>query len=181
MTCCASTCTRCAPRSIVRSGRSCFARSTAQAIACPPMAMPLDLRRRLAASLISLSVGLASALAALLWISNDWIESTTLDRVLQRELDVYASIDPSKTSPAAGLRYLRPALTHQAVPPELADLGPGSYRDFPLDEGRYHVVVRDLAAGDRAWLLYDVHVFSERERWLHAALVAGVGAVALAA
>jgi len=147
------------------------------------MAMPLDLRRRLAASLISLSVGLASALAALLWISNDWIESTTLDRVLQRELDVYvnANVDPSKTSAAAGLRYLRPALTHQAVPGELADLGPGSYRDFPVEGGRYHVLVRDLGAGDRAWLLYDVHVLSERERWLHAALVAGVAVVALAA
>ncbi len=147
------------------------------------MAMPLDLRRRLAASLISLSVGLASALAALLWLGSEWIESTTLDRVLQRELDVYvnANFDPSKTSPAVGLRYLRPTLTHETTPAELADLGPGSYRDFQLDGGRYHVVVRDVAAGDRAWLLYDVHVFSERERWLHAALVAGVGVIALAA
>ena len=135
------------------------------------MAMPLDLRRRLAASLISLSVGLASALAALLWIGNDWIEATTLDRVLQRELDGQAS----------GLRYYRPAKGEPPPPAAVASLQPGSYRDFPVDQSRYHVLVRDVAAGDRVWLLYDVDAFSERERWLRIALVIGVVATALLA
>jgi signal transduction histidine kinase len=145
--------------------------------------MQLDLRRRLALALIGLSVGLAGALATALWIGSNWIESTTLDHVLQRELEVYvdAAADPSRLQGTAELRYYRPAIGPPPVPVELAALAPGSYRDFDVGKKNFHVLVRDVTPGDRAWLLYDVDAFSERERALQLALIVGVLAAALAA
>src|SRR5437879_5695117 len=97
--------------------------------------MQLDLRRRLALALIALSAGLAGMLAIALWIGNNWIESTTLDHVLQRELDVYldAGVDPSKLPGTSALRYYRPLKAQRAAPSELAALAPGSYRDFDFE------------------------------------------------
>ncbi len=133
--------------------------------------MQPDLRRRLALALISFSVGLAGIFAAVLWIGNDWIERTTLDHVLQRELQ----------GQEASTRYFRPAAGHGEPPEELRALSPGSYRDFKIAGQRFHVLVQDVGPGDRAWLLFDVEGLSERERWMHAALILGVLAAGLAA
>lgn len=145
--------------------------------------MPLDLRRRLALALIGLSVGLASLLAISLWLGNRWVEGATLDRVLNRELVSYAhSAAPSQLDAATtGLRYLRPAKTGTAAPPELERLAPGSHRDFQFGADRFHVLVRELAPGDRAYLLYDVNALSHRERQLGIALLCGVFAIGLLA
>jgi signal transduction histidine kinase len=144
--------------------------------------MQLDLRRRLALALVGLSVGLSGALAATLWIGNNWVESTTLDHVLRRELEVYvgAPVDPSKLAEDKPLRYYRPNAGGSPVPQELADLAPGSYRDHSFNGRRYHLLVHDVAPADRAWLLYDVQAFSEREDRMRLWLVLGVVAAALA-
>jgi signal transduction histidine kinase len=147
--------------------------------------MTPDLRRRLGLALIGLSVSLAGLFAVALWIGNAWLESRTLDQVLGRELEVYieggtkpADVDAKAT----GLRYFRPALGEPPEPPAaLQALDPGSYRDFKLGQSRFHLLVREVASGDRAYLLYDVKAFSRRKHWLRLALIGGVAMTALAA
>ena len=146
--------------------------------------MPLDLRRRLAVALVGLSATLAGLLGIAMWAGNAWLEGATLDGVLGRELAVYVQ---SGAAPAnvdggdSGLRYYRPAQGPPALPVELVSLAPGSYRDFPVGGARFHVLVREQGPGDRAYLLYNVEVFSQRERWLRLALIGGMLAVALVA
>ena len=144
--------------------------------------MQFDLRRRLALALIGLSVGLACVLAAALLLGNSWVESATLDRVLGGELEVYIGSGAAAAgTDASAVRYYRPAKAGPALPPDLQRLEPGSYRDFQLGLNRVHVLVREVAPGDRAYLLYNVETFSKRERWLHLALLGGVLAAALVA
>ena len=138
----------------------------------------LNLRQRLGLGLVGLTVAVTASFAVLLWAANGWLESYALDQILGHELDVYLqahtapqAVDEART----GLRYYHPEQFPQTPPPQnLAGLGAGSYRDFEIDAQRYHVLVRELAPGDRAWLLYDVRDFQRREQWTDRALVAGV-------
>lgn len=137
----------------------------------------MNLRRRIGATLIVLPVLITAAFAAGIWLVYLRLESQTLDRLLGRELDVLvqAQAQPGRVAEGSGLRYYRPAQGGQPAPPrELAALPPGSYRDFSLDQGGFHVLVRDVAPGDRAYLTYDVDVFESRERYLGLALAAGL-------
>ena len=146
--------------------------------------MQLDLKRRLALSLIGLSVGLASLLAAALWLGSVWMESTMLDRVLGSEMAWFADNGAAPASPDAtitGLRYYRPSKTGVALPPELAPLTPGSHQDFQIGPNRFHVLVREFSPGDRAYVLYDVNALSHRERALALVLTLGVFATGLLA
>src|ERR1700756_4687396 len=115
----------------------------------------MDLRRRLALALTALPVAITALFAAGIWLVYLKLESQTLDRVLGRELEVFiqAHAAPSANDAAlTGLRYYRPALAEQPpLPPELAQLAPGSYRDFSTGGGSRHVMVRDVAPGDRAY------------------------------
>ena len=119
--------------------------------------MQLDLRRRLALALIGLSVALSGALAAALWIGNNWIESTTLDHVLRREIEVYvdAAVDPSKLAGDMPLRYYRPSAGGPPVPPELARLETGSHRGsiVAVAEGRADVCAIDC----RSWQMAELY------------------------
>lgn len=138
----------------------------------------MNLRRRIGLALTGVPVAITALFALIIWLVYAGLESQTLDRLLGRELSVLvqANAAPADTDTAAtGLHYYRPARWPSPAPPaELARLAPGSYRDFALPGGSYHVLVRELAAGDRAYLSYDVQAFELRERYLRAALLAGV-------
>ncbi len=147
--------------------------------------MKLNLRQRIAGALFGLATLGAGVMATLLWTGHFWLESRTLDGILERELEVYAE---AGTTPQqmdtvrTGLRLYRPKIEPRVPPPApLNALAPGSHRDFALGDGVYHVLVRDLGAGDRMWLLYDVREFERRESWLLLALAAAVILVGLLA
>lgn len=140
--------------------------------------MKLNLRQRTAAALFVLTTLGAGLLGITLWAGHYWMESRTLDRILDRELEVYLATDTSPSqvdSARTGLNLFRPRLDPQTLlPRELRGLEPGSYRDYRIGEGIYHVLVRDAAPGDRAWLAYDVRDFEQREFWLLLAILLGV-------
>lgn len=139
--------------------------------------MKLDLRRRIALALMGLSLTVAGLVAVGLWAGHAWLENTLLDGLLSRELEISIEadtppekIDAEKTS----LRLYRPARWPVALPPELSALNPGTYRDHRISGGHFHVLVRDLAPGDRVVLTFDVSALETGEDWLRAALLAGL-------
>lgn len=140
--------------------------------------MTLNLRQRLAAALFVLTTLGAGVLGLALWAGHYWMESRTLDRLLSRELALLiqdGTLPTSASSEGNGLQLFRPRLApSQPLPKELRGLEPGSYRDYRIGRGVYHVLVRDAAPGDRVWLAYDVNDFEQRELWLLLAILAGV-------
>ncbi len=147
--------------------------------------MKLSLRQRIALALFALTTLGAGALAITFWLGHFWLESRTLDGILERELEIYieAGTPPQQVDTArTGLRLYRPQREPGLLPPvELRDLVPGSYRDRAASQGVFHVLVRDAAPGDRVWLLYDVREFERREFWLLLALAGSVALIGLLA
>ena len=140
--------------------------------------MKLDLQSRLAAALFGLAVAVGGLVAGVLWLSHVRIEQALLDTILERELVLQLQNRTAQhpVSPARdGFALYRPSrLAPVAPPPEVARLPPGSYRDVRIDGAHFHVLVRDLAPGDRAWFLYDVSQLERREEQLRLALIAGL-------
>lgn len=140
--------------------------------------MTLNLRQRIAAALFVLTTLGAGLLGLTLWAGHYWMESRTLDRILSRELAlrIQENTHPSQVaSEDGGLQLFRPRLAPtQLLPKELRGLQPGSYRDYRIGRGVYHVLVRDAGPGDRVWLAYDVDDLEQRELWLLLAILAGV-------
>lgn len=137
----------------------------------------LSLHQRLGLGLVGLSLSIVVGFTALLWVSFNWLESDLLDRILGSQLDVYveSNVSPTRTEALrAGLLYYRPSQATTSLPDELARLAPGSYRDLALAEQRYHVLVREIQTGDRAYLLYNVKDFAQLEQHTHLALVMGL-------
>jgi signal transduction histidine kinase len=141
----------------------------------------MNLKRRLGLALIALPVAITALFALLIWLVNARLESQTLDRILGRELGVLVE-SGAEPRQADGLGYYRPQRWPSSPPPPpLAQLEPGSYRDFSLPGGIYHVLVRQFGPGDRAYLTYDVRAFELRENYLGLALLAGVACCGLLA
>ncbi len=135
----------------------------------------VNLRSRLAAALIGTSLGAIGIYSIGIWTTYAWLESTTLDRMLGRDLDTQLQSGPNAVMADTHLHYYRPAQSPAAqLPAELARLAPGSYRDFNLPDGSYHVLVRQIAPEDRAYITYDVRDLELRERWLRLALAGGM-------
>jgi signal transduction histidine kinase len=141
----------------------------------------MRLERRLALSLSAFALGVSGLLAAALWWGHAELERRLLDTVLQQQLLRY--LDSGYTPPQAadgGPALLRPARNPQApLPAPLAGLAPGSHRDVALGDSHAHVLVRELAPGDRAYLIYDVQWLEQRERDLLLAFALALAFTAL--
>ncbi|HUP91306.1 MAG TPA: HAMP domain-containing sensor histidine kinase [Solimonas sp.] len=146
--------------------------------------MRLDLQGRVGVALFGLAVVVSGVLAAATWAGHAWLERTLLDGILERELALYLDAGTAPQRVLAqhnGLTLYRPArFPVPALPAALATLRPGSYRDLALDGAHYHVLVRELAPRDRAYLMYDVSQVERREEWLRLALAAGLLLAAVA-
>lgn len=140
--------------------------------------MTLNLRQRIAGALFGLTTLTAGFMAVLLWAGHFWLESRTLDGILDRQLNAYVATGAPPQA-ASGVRAYRSA--HDAPPAELRDFAPGSYRDQAVGDGIFHVLIHEVAPGDRIWLLYDVREFQQRELWLRLALCASVVLIGLLA
>lgn len=143
----------------------------------------LSLRQRFALGLLLLSVSVCALFASAIWAGYVWLENSTMENILGRELDVFIE---ARTPPASisrsttGLTLYRPARDSRSAPPlQILLLPPGSYRDVRIGSQHAHVLVRDAAAGDRVWLTYDVSAVKARERWALLALIVGVTLAAL--
>ena len=143
----------------------------------------LSMRQRLALGLLALCVGICALFAGAIWTGYVWLENSTMENILGRELDVFidAATPPARINrSASGLKLYRPArAAHSAPPLEILLLPPGSYRDVRIGKSHAHVLVRDVTPGDRVWLTYDVSTVKSRERWALLALCGGVLLAAL--
>jgi signal transduction histidine kinase len=138
------------------------------------------LRRRLTAVLIALSLGSGVLFLCVAAAGYLWLERSMLDDVLNREMDRdIAGQSAPRTSVGQRFSFFRPAANGQSPPAALAGLASGSYLDYVLDDASYHIMVRDIAPGDRAWLLYNVEAFEARERKTALVLLLGIALTVL--
>jgi signal transduction histidine kinase len=133
------------------------------------------LTRRFAYALLGLIAGAAVLLLLLLWVADEWIEDPALKDLMQQELAFLVKLPaPFEGRPLQGrLRYYRPADAQSPpLPPELAQLDPGLHQQVGMGQKTWRVLVRRTAAGDLAYLAYELDYVRARER-----LVATVAAV----
>ncbi len=128
------------------------------AAAAPPVRIA-GLRRRLALSLLGLTIAAATFQGLCFWALEYWIERDSLISLLSRELDYMIETDalPSTEPPGVGSlrqRYYRSDQT-TLLNPEIAALEPGWHGDVTIAGRRHLVLVRELGGGERAYLAYD--------------------------
>lgn len=126
------------------------------------------LRQRLSVALIGLTVIAALVLGLCFWVVEYRLERDSLVSLLVGELDymIATGADPSRDPIGSGsLRqhYYRSGAS-LALPEELATLEPGWHESVSIDGRNYLVVIRELAPGDRAWLVYDSQGLQVRGR-----------------
>lgn len=136
------------------------------------------LRRRLSWVVFAISAASVGALALSAWGVHQWIEETVLETSLNQELDflIERNVPPDDINPRGdSLQYFRPARSERwRVPTELLALSGGGHHAARIGDRRYHVMVRELAPGDRAYLAYDVEELERREESLFLILGAGI-------
>jgi len=145
---------------------------------------PSALRRRLTWALTGLTLASAVLVGLVLWSSDTFIEDAAVRDLMERELTSLVGVDPSGSVPGSShdtLRYYR----GDNRPPELIGLGPGFHQEIEIGEREFHVLVREVAPGDLAYLAYDISFVEHREFALGLTtalvlLVVGLGAAALA-
>lgn len=138
------------------------------------------LQRRLAVVLVGLVATTAAVQGFGYWAAERWVERASLQGLLERELAhrIDSRTPPtSATSSDTTLRYYRPSLGSRP-PAALADLDAGWHDGVQLDRHDYRALVRDVAPGDRAYLVYDSASLEGREQRL--ILVFGIGVLAVA-
>lgn len=140
-----------------------------------------SLRRRLAVALVGLTVAAAAVQGFSYWAAERWVERSSLQDLLERELahriDTGAAASAAPADDAA-LHYYRPG-SRAATPSALARLAPGWYERVTTDGRDYRALVRDAAPDDRVYLLYDISPLESRERQL--LLLFGLGTIAVGA
>jgi signal transduction histidine kinase len=136
------------------------------------------LLRRLAAGLVVVSIAIVSLLPFTFWLSDALLEDVGVSDLVAHQLITLVRTDalPYETDTArASLHYYRPTLAAPTqLPAELEALAPGIYHELPIGDSLYHVHVRDVGPGDRAYLAYDVRFIEN----LQASLVAFILALA---
>jgi signal transduction histidine kinase len=137
------------------------------------------LRRRLATVLVALTLGTSVGSATVAAASYLWLERTVLEDVLNRELDFNLENAVRPNASAGPVRLFRPKLDAQNPPARWSSLAPGSYVDEQVGDSYFHVLVREIAPGDRAWLIYDVADIESRERRAFILLLIGVSIATL--
>ncbi|TAJ55012.1 MAG: HAMP domain-containing histidine kinase [Nevskiaceae bacterium] len=140
------------------------------------------LRRRLASTLVSLSLLSALLLGLGFLVVERYIEHATLSDLLERELRSFVGAgtvpEPNEVLGEA-LRYYRPALGGAPPPTVVWALAPGLHADVVYEERPHYVLVRRLAPGDTAYLSYSDRALSAREQLLWLTLLAGMLLTAL--
>lgn len=135
------------------------------------------LRRRLASTLVGLSLSCVLLLGLGFLAVEGYLERTMLGDLLEREMRYLVNAD---VVPGPGelqgetLRYYRPARGGPPPPAAIWALPPGSHREVQIDQRRYFVRVEQLAPDDTAYLSYSDESLVLRERLLIAALLLGV-------
>ncbi|ROH93073.1 sensor histidine kinase [Stagnimonas aquatica] len=140
------------------------------------------LRRRLASSLVSLSL-LSALLLGLGFLAVErYIEHATLSDLLEREMRYFVRAgtapEPSELQ-GETLRYYRPARGGAPPPAVVWALPPGLHADIVYEDRPHYVLVRRLGPGDSAYLSYSDRALSSREQLLWLTLLAGMGFTAL--
>lgn len=134
------------------------------------------LRRRVRVALLGLILGMALVLSGFLWLADEWVEDAAVQDLLEREMGAVLEAGASAPQTAA-LRYYRPAdPTSPMLPEGLRRLEPGVHEEVEADGESWRVLVREVAPGDRAYLMYLISFIEARERLL--AMLA-VGAIVL--
>ncbi|MDP3856808.1 MAG: HAMP domain-containing sensor histidine kinase [Stagnimonas sp.] len=135
------------------------------------------LRRRLASTLLALSLGSVLLLGLGFLAVERYLEHTMLADLLEREMRYLVNAD---VVPGPGelqgetLRYYRPARGGPPPPAAIWRLAPGSHREVVVEPHRYFVLVRQLAGDDTAYLSYSDESLQLREQLLMATLLLGV-------
>ena len=142
------------------------------------------LRRRVALALLALIVATAVLLRGLLWLGDEYVEDAALADLLQHEMTFLLErgaghADAPRAS--AALRFYRPAQGGPAPPAELAALAPGLHEEVGIGGEPWRVLVREVAPGDRAYLMYLIAFVEQRERVVTIAATAGIAALLLCA
>jgi signal transduction histidine kinase len=140
------------------------------------------LRRRLASSLVSLSL-LSVLLLGLCFLAVErYIEHSTLGELLEREMRYFvrAGVAPEASElQSETLRYYRPALGGAPPPAAIWALSPGIHADVAYEGRPHYVLVRQIAPGDSAYLSYSDQALNSREQLLWLALLTGMALTAL--
>lgn len=126
------------------------------------------LRSRLAATLIGLTVIVASLVSLVGWSIGRWIEQQSMQTMLNGELKrlVASYARPLPSNDKSPLRYFRPAMNNMPMPLELSALTPGVHSSVNFDGHRYRALVRDLLFDDRAVLLFNIDDVVTRQKEL---------------
>ena len=146
------------------------------------------LRARLRRSLFGFaSASLALALLSFVFAER-WVEQAALKHLLEQQFDYLVSINDLPAPVATQkepLQYFRPRLRDDMPPGVRLVLKPLSLgyheENVVLPDGTYTVLVKQVAPGDRAYLLYSEGFIRDRERrlWLVLlVLAAGLSAAA---
>ncbi len=142
------------------------------------------LRRRLAIALSALAAGAALLVSSGFWASEHFIEEATLEQRLAVELSslINSGVTPLQIAQQdVTLRYYRPKLGGVALPDALAALAPGEHDAGTAGGGEQVVLVRQIAPGDIAALVYRDTERPTRRRWLATSLAISLVLTALAA
>lgn len=142
----------------------------------------MSLRRRLALALVGLTIASSAVLGFAYWLSEAWVERTSLFDLLEHELNrrVAEPLSASPTFTDRALRFYRPAQRPE-LPPALAALPPGDYASVVVEGLPYRALVREIAPGDRAYLLFEVSGIASLEHELVLGLLLGEVLIAVLA
>ena len=139
------------------------------------------LRRRLATTLVALSLGSVLLLGLGFLAVEGYLERTLLADLLDREMQHLVNTDvvpgPGELQ-GATLRYYRPARGGPPPPAAMWTLAPGHHRDVTVEGRRYFVLVQQVAGDDTAYLGYSDDSRVLRTRLLAATLLLGVAGTA---
>jgi len=127
------------------------------------------LRRRVRWTVAGIVVAMALLLRLLLGLQDAWVEDAALRDLLEHEMTFLVASEamPRTGAPrSSALHYYRPARGGAPPPPEVAHLRPGLREEVRIGEELWRVLVRDVAPGDRAWLLYQITFVEQREEVL---------------
>jgi signal transduction histidine kinase len=134
-----------------------------------------ELRRRLGRVLLGLTFSALLILGVGYWAIESYVEQHSQAEQLQNEIDrrLQAGSPAEPGEPGEMLRYFRPG-PDTAMPEALARLLPGLHDDVDFEGRHYRVLVRELAPGQRVYLLNDVGPLATRERQLLILLAASL-------
>lgn len=142
------------------------------------------LRRRVALALLGLIIGTAAVLFGVVRMADEWVEDPALEDLMSRQLAFLGRL-PAPYDPApgngAGMSFYRPAdPLSPALPEALRELPPGLHEELSLDGRPARVLVRELAPGDAAYLVYERDFVEERELTLTVIAMAALGVLLIA-